>query len=178
MEVTDITCFSKQQHKRIINYNILEYHISANNSVHVTLDFKPGTTRMKQDVLWKRFIDKMIQVTGLKHSRVAAFGWTFGLNSKGHEWPHAHGVIYSTKDRRSGITISKLPQDQRRQLQEFWMNETGHTMNMKRVYDPVGLVQYIAGPSNLESSDKQTVENLTTVNRNLLKSKMKLKQAA
>ena len=92
MEVANIADFSKEKHRRTIRYSTC-YHLTGNNAVHVTMNFSKESTRGQQNEAWRKFLDKLIFVTGLSRSKVAAFGWGFNLSKSGFEWPHAHCIL-------------------------------------------------------------------------------------
>ena len=142
------------------------------NALFITLSFTRGTMTNDMVNLWEIFTSYAANLAGIKPQQMAAQAFAFCIPS-----PHLHGVIYSTKDRRSGKSISQLNQAQREELEKFWMCGAGleskqpDSLNIQSIWSPEGVARYIAGDRNL-TRQLQHCAQLPTINPDLLRRKL------
>lgn len=137
---------------RVFNSHI-EYFLSkkeqqgirftSNNAVHCSLTLSRDTTLAHAQECLERFLAHAANTVGIAPARLEYIGSMFSRPT-----PHIHLALRTPKSRKSGFSISRMPEDTQQALLDYWVSLTGETAKLERIYNVSSLVDYWSGFKN------------------------------
>lgn len=121
------------------------------NSTFLTLTLKRETVLTDSEIqdCFAEVIGSLCRISGLKLHQISVAGFHLTKNGKGRSAPHFHLLFYSVKDKRSGRSIGKLPEQVKIDLESHWKNlPYGYSLKFKKIFDNIGLLAYLFGSTN------------------------------
>lgn len=136
-----------------IVYEQAHKQFTGNNSTFATMVMQPGTSIAQVNTMLEQWLEEVSKMVGTGRHGIHVFGAAFSLSAGGHKWPHLHIAVRTAKSRKSGMTISKLPQEAKEHLCQCWealagKPATGQACSLETIFGMGELVGYLAGPRN------------------------------
>jgi hypothetical protein len=118
---------------------------SHGTSVHACLRFRRQACKEDISQATQAFFEGLAGIVGVKIRRLHIAGVFIAY---GDEY-HLHALVRSPRSRRTGLTVSRLKEDQQERFEET-IKEDGiiTDMRIKAIYDLPGIANYITGKNN------------------------------
>ena len=131
------------------------------NTVHVSLSFKVDSTRGQMEEAITQLLASLGEEAGCGHLGMIATGVVLGRPTTGGagvavvKAHHAHLLVRSSKSRKSGRTVARLPWSSIETIQQSIDGGYCQSFVMEPVYDADSLLSYILGDRNLGAEGSQ-----------------------
>ena len=116
---------------------------TCNNSVHCTLTLASDRSINHAQTYVEAWMDAVAQTLRTGQHGITYFGALFLQPCM-----HLHLALRTVRSRKTGQTISRIPEAARDSLCAFWEGMAGETARLETIYNMPGLLLYLKGNHN------------------------------